>query len=400
MMSISVPDPKRSGWHADVRGAPVRMVLSRDELVATNWAGSDAAGFPIELAIVPIDSSLEDRLFEGAAAAVIEVSEAHPASIERFAALARGDVPLIAASYEPSLAFVRQLIRMGAHDVVPLPVELAELESALDPIRRHLASQASRSRGANGRLVTAIKSEGGAGATALLGQLACKFAAEEARYGREACLIDLDIQFGDAAFQLGLHPQLTLGDLIAAGARLDGELLRATTAAHPSGLHVIAAPRDILPLEAVDSDHLMNLIAVAKSEFGTVFVDLPANWTNWSLSLLARADLILMVTQLSVASLNRAKRQLDLIASQGLGEVELRLVLNRFEKKMFDRLSPKDVERALGRGPDFLIANDYQTFSEAIERGVPLAEVRRKGALSRDLGQLDSGVAKILKRER
>ncbi len=399
-MSISVPDPKRYGWHADSGEAPVRIVLSRQEQVAGDWTGANAAGFPVELAFAPLDAPLEENVFAGTAAAVVEVSESSKLSTERFAALAKGDVPLVAAAYEPSLAFVRTLIRMGAHDVVPLPIELPELESALDPIRRQRASEKSRQRTGDSRLVAVIKSEGGVGATALLGQLATRFAAEEVPRGRETCLIDLDLQFGDAAFQLGLQPSLTLGDLIAAGTRLDGELLRATMTPHPSGLQVVAAPRDILPLDSLASDHLMTLIGLARSEFSTVFVDLPANWTNWSLSLLARADLVLMVTQLSVPSLNRARRQLDLLASQGFGEVELRLILNRFEKKLFDRLSAKDAERALGRAPDFTVANDYQTVTEAIERGVPLAEVRRKGPLARDLALLDAGVAKILKRER
>ena len=45
---------------------------------------------------------------------------------------------------------------------------------------------------------------GGVGATALLSQLATRFAEREARQERVACLIDLDVQFGDAAFQLRL----------------------------------------------------------------------------------------------------------------------------------------------------------------------------------------------------
>jgi pilus assembly protein CpaE len=399
-MSMTVPDPKRGGWHAESGEAPVRMVLSRQEQIFGDWAAASAAGFPIEVAIAALAAPLEPDLFHGAAAAVVEVAESSPASIERFAALAKGDVPLIAAAADPSLGFVRALVRSGAHDVVPLPIELSELESALEPIRRQRASEKTRQRTGDSRLVAIIKSEGGVGATALLGQLATRFAAAEAPRGREACLIDFDLQFGDAAFQLGLEPQLTLGDLIAAGSRLDGDLLRSTMTPHPSGLQVVAAPREILPLDSLDSDHLMALIGLARAEFSTVFVDLPANWTNWSLSLLARADLVLMVTHLGVSSLNRARRQLDLLASQGFANVQLRLVLNRFEKKMFDRLSARDVERVLGRPADFTVANDYQTITEAIERGVPLAEVRRKGALARDLALLETGVAQILKRER
>ena len=60
-----------------------------------------------------------------------------------------------------------------------------------------------------------------------------------------ACLIDLDVQFGDAAFQLGLQPKLTFSDLVAAGKRLDGDLLRSVVAVHPSGLQCgVGAARD------------------------------------------------------------------------------------------------------------------------------------------------------------
>lgn len=399
-MSITMPEPKRPTWRPDTGEAPVRLILSGENLLTGEWAGASVAGFPIDLAIAPADAALEPDLLRGAAAAVIEVTEGSKASVERFAALATGEVPLVAAAYNPPLAFVRSLVRMGAHDVIPLPVELAELETALDPVRRQRSSESARQRTGDGRLLAVIKGEGGVGATALLGQLATRFAAEEAARGREACLLDLDLQFGDAAFQLGLRSSLTLSDLIAAGSRIDGELLRATTTIHPSGLHVVCAPRDILPLDAIDSEQLLTLIDVAKAEFGTVFVDLPSNWTNWSLSLLARADLVLMVTELSVSSLNRARRQLDLLAAQGLGNLELRLLLNRFEKKMFSRLSANDVERVLGRGPDFTVANDYATMTEAIERGVPLADVRRKGPLSRDLSTLDAGIAQALGRAR
>ena len=59
----------------------------------------------------------------------------------------------------------------------------------------------------------------------LLTQLAIRFAEREAAHGREACLIDLDVQFGDVAFQLGLRPKLSLADLLDAGTRLDGDLI-------------------------------------------------------------------------------------------------------------------------------------------------------------------------------
>ena len=92
-------------------------------------------------------------------------------------------MPLIAAAYEPSMTLVRALVRAGAHDVVPLPLDPEELETALDPIRRMVAAHGARPRAGHQKIVTIIKSEGGVGATALLGQLATRFAASEAERG-------------------------------------------------------------------------------------------------------------------------------------------------------------------------------------------------------------------------
>jgi pilus assembly protein CpaE len=245
-----------------------------------------------------------------------------------------------------------------------------------------------------------VKSVGGVGATALLAQLAMRFARSEATHHRDACLIDLDVQFGDIAFQLGLQPKLSLADLLEAGARLDGDLLRATTIEHPSGLKVITAPRDILPIEGMPSDHLLRIVDIATREFGTVFVDLPTNWTNWSLSLVARSDLVLLVTELTVAGVSRARRQLDLLHSQDLGALDIRVVVNRFDKGMAKTVRPADIGHALGRDVAYTVANDFSVMRAAIDRGVPVDEIKRKTPLSKDLDALDAGVAAALGLER
>ena len=51
---------------------------------------------------------------------------------------------------------------------------------------------------------------------------------------------------------------------------------------------------------SLSSEQVIEIVELAKREFGTVFVDLPSNWTNWSLSLLAQSDLVLLISELSV----------------------------------------------------------------------------------------------------
>jgi pilus assembly protein CpaE len=389
-------------WRLQGREAGIHLYLSGVEGGAAALVGARINGLPLNLSIVPVTEWIDADEMSAAAVAVVQVDADTPASIKRFERLVAADpnLPVITAAYEPPLALVRSLLRMGAHDVLPLPLTLEELETSIAPLARQIEEKDVQVHARTSRLVTMVRARGGCGATALLSQLACRFARNEAQFGREACLIDLDVQFGDVAFQLGLEPKLTLTELIEAGSRLDGEMMRSVAVPHSSGLAVIAAPAEVLPLEAMSSDQVLAVVDQAQRDFGTVFVDLPANWTHWSLSLVARSDLVLLVTELSVSGLHQARRQLDLLRDQDLGDVRVDVVLNRLEKSLFKTIRTSDVETALGRAASYTIVNEAAVMTAAIERGILIDEVKRKSALGRDLDMLETGMVSSLGLER
>ena len=402
-MSVSIINPNETAasWKTSKREHVVQLYVSSADGDTGALVGVRLAGFPLELDIVSTTDWINPEELSGAAAAIIQVDTDSAASVKRFQKLAQTvQTPLIAAAYEPPLALVRSLIRAGAHDVIPLPLSADELEASLAPIRDELSKREDLAKTAHAKLVTVVKSVGGVGATALLTQLAIRFAEREAAQSREVCLIDLDMQFGDVAFQLGMQPKLSLTDLLDAGTRLDGDLLRATTTDHSSGLKVIAAPPEMMPLEGMPSEHILRIVEIATREFGTVFVDLPTNWTNWSLSLVARSDLALLITELTVAGVNGAKRQLNLLASQDLGAVDVRVIVNRFDKALAKLVRPADVSQALGRDIGYTISNDFPLMRAAIDRGVRIDEIKRKTPLSKDFDALDAGIAAALGLER
>jgi pilus assembly protein CpaE len=399
-VSVINPNETAKNWHANKRELAVQLYLSGVEGDSAELVGTRVAGFPLSLNIVPVTDWIDPEELAGAVSAIVQVDAGTPASMKRFEKLAQTvATPLIAAVYDPPLSLVRSLVRAGAHDVVPLPLNIEDIETSLAPIREELARKANEAVVGTGKVISVIKSLGGVGATAVLSQLAIRFAQGEAAHKREACLIDLDVQFGDVAFQLGLRPQLTLADLLDAGARLDGDLLRATTTEHRSGLKVIAAPPEMMPLEGLSNEHLMQIAELAAREFGTVFVDLPTNWTNWSLSLVARSDLVLLVTELTVAGLNRAKRQLNLLESQDLGALEVRVIVNRYEKGLSRTIRASDVREALGRDVAYTVTNDFPLMRAAIDRGVPIDELKRKSVLARDLDVIAAGLSTALGRD-
>ncbi len=156
----------------------------------------------------------------------------------------------------------------------------------------------------------------------------------------------------------------------------------------------------MMPLEGISNENMLRIGEMATREFGTVFIDLPTNWTNWSLSLVARSDLVVLVTELTVAGLHRARRQLNLLESQDLGDLQVRVVVNRFDKAQTRTISLADARKALGREIGYTVAADLALMRSAIDRGVPINEIKRKTVLGKDLDVLDAGIAAALGLER
>ena len=166
------------------------------------------------------------------------------------------------ADEELSIAEARKLRDAGVGEVLPNTISGPDLCRAVDALLCARRSHADNDH--NGAIIAVAQARGGIGSTTVAVNLARGLVGRSSLFrkaqSRKVALIDLDLQFGNAAFQLGLRPSLTFFDLIEAGARLDGELLRATTTAHPSGLKVIAAPKSLMPLDAVSSEQLIEIV--------------------------------------------------------------------------------------------------------------------------------------------
>jgi pilus assembly protein CpaE len=106
------------------------------------------------------------------------------------------------------------------------------------------------------------------------------------------------------------------------------------------------------------------------------------------------------VTELSVAGLNGARRQLDLLRAQDLGDLPIEIVANRVESGLFRTVKPADTEKALGQSASFTVANDPAVLNAAVDRGIPIDEVKRKSALGRDLDLIDAKIVKLFQLER
>ena len=321
---------------------------------------------------------------------VVEVDLERPQQIEQFARIvADVGVPVAAAARALTVDATRRLMRAGAIDVMPLPVAVADLAHAVEQaVRIRPAQRAVAPKARQGRIVCFLGALGGSGVTTLATQAGCLWAGS-----LKVCLVDLDIQFGSAALYLNIKPQLNLVDLTEAGERLDAEILQTVAATHSSGLDIVAAPAEMMPLDMLTPAMAMQILDVAQASYDLVLVDLPTAWTDWSLAVLSRADATVLVTNLSVPGIHHARRKLDLMDANNLPS---KVVLNRVPRPMFRTIDFADTEKVLRRPIDFSIANDYPVVSGAVDQGRTLAQVKPKSRVEKDVAALVAGVMSTL----
>ncbi|QKG71129.1 AAA family ATPase [Erythrobacter mangrovi] len=372
--------------------APLSVIASPEHIEALR--SSSGSGWLSDANYIPLGAGepIPDQELGQSGIVLFEVDPAIPASMDRIRHLhrIRPGMPQIVAMRDVDLKLVRTLVREGVADVVEIPFSAEEiLQTVVAVLETHREAVGSEVRLAP--LIAVTRAVGGSGATTIASHLAAGLAAGKAH--AKVCIFDLDIQFGRMAEVLGLTPRRTLSDLLDAGGRIDSALLHTVAQSHHDGLDLIAAPAEIVPIEAVRAEDLARVIDLARKEYDFVVLDLPASLTNWSLSVLAGASSIVMVVEQSLASLRQARRRLDLFRNLGLDHRRVSIVVNRTEKKLFSSINMGDVEEALGRPVLAGVSADPATLCAAQDRGILADAVRRKSPFVSDMEKLSDLIA-------
>ncbi len=375
------------------------LMRDRDGAAALSAVCDGISRVRLELHRGSLAQALQDSAAQPSPDVVLlEIDPEDPDSIQHAVSVlgeAFPGIPVIATAAGAEVEHTRLLMRLGVLDLIPQPIERHELLSALNHVRRR-ARRDNAPRRSPSRVVAFLKAGGGCGATTLASQTAVTLATRRSQAEPEVCLLDLDMQFGTAALSIDLDDRVSLADLLEARERIDGALMRSVMGHHESGLDVLAAPRALLPLDALSKEFVGDCLALARAEYQTVVLDLPLAWTAWTFAALKQSDLIVLVAQLGVPSLRCARRQLQGLQEHGLGGTPLRLVLNRRDRSWGAASRRREAEQALGRRFNFSVANDERRVREALNRGVPVAKLARWSRVNRDLRRLADGLALAL----
>jgi pilus assembly protein CpaE len=309
----------------------------------------------------------------------------------------RGGTAILVTAQDLSAQGVRGLIRQGVDDFIPQPFELPDMRDAIATARAKL--QRARANRKSGQVISVTRAKGGMGASTLAAHLALALCEKRHRRDpeKQVALLDLDLQFGDLALMLDLEPNGEMVEIIRDPTRLDGALLRASMTHHKSGLFVLPAPGEFVPLNALPAAAAIKLIELAREEFDVVVVDLPLAVPQWLEAVLQHTDQLFVVSQLNVAAIRQTRRLLDFLKEEGHYDLPVSVVLNRYVWRFAERGRLKQAIRALGQPIDHYVPEDAALALEAINRGTPLFELRHRAKLCRSLRQVATASVNIMR---
>ena len=336
---------------------------------------------------------------EGATVVVVDLDagrDEEMAALARLMARVRAWPPVIAVTQSFDENVARTLLQMRVADFLVKPVAAIDLVRACARVAQGSSGGAEPTEA---QIYTFLPAVGGAGVTTLAIQTAMLMLNSGGpRVKPSTCLLDLEFPaMAAVADYLDLEPRLNLAEIEPRPDRLDRQLLEVMLSYHASGLAVVAAPNRPAEMRSFDPDVVTRLLDLVSTNFDYVVFDMPRTWFSWTDSVLLGSNKLFIVSETTVPSLRHAK-QLVAAIKERLGDgPNPQVIVNRFEQRMFSSgLRRSDLVQTLGDAFVAAIPNDYALVREAIDRGVPLDEVKPGNKITAQLKKLlvDSAAGK------
>lgn len=290
----------------------------------------------------------------------------------------------IILSENASSEFLIKAIRVGVRDVLHLPLAPGALEEAVQRIEHKSKSTAAPQK-KMGKTIAFVASKGGSGATFLACNLAYILAA--AHDEAKVALLDLNLQFGDAALFVSDHvPSNTVADVADNISRLDASFLAACMVQVLPNFGVLAAPEDAAHAMTVKPEHIEALLKLAKTQYDYVILDIGRTLDASSVKAMDYADLIFPVLQETLPFIRDSKRLIHTLQALGYAKEKIFLIVNRYEKGGDIRL--EDVEATLGMKVFKTVPNSYEAVSASVNQGVPIMKIAKHDPVTKVLQEM------------
>lgn len=313
------------------------------------------------------------------------------------------DVKVILIAEDVSPAVLHQLLRQGADEFVPYPLPENELQAAIDRLLKEpepvsvpaMAQPASTAMPGgdvpgDGVLLSVHGLAGGTGATTLATNLAWELATVDKKDNPRVCLIDLDLQFGSTSTYLDLPRRDVVYEMWSDTEAMDDEMFKQALLSFKEKLWVLTAPHDMLPLDFITSDDVKRVLALARSRFDYVVVDMPSTLVQWSECILNESQVYFATMELDMRSAQNALRLKRALQAEDLPFDKIRFCLNRAPKftDLNGKSRVKRMAESLEISLEMQLPDGGRPVPQCNDHGEPLAESAPKNPLRKEIMKL------------
>lgn len=286
-------------------------------------------------------------------------------------------VILLCSTHTPE--FLISSMRAGVREVLPSPAAPELLVAAIDRIASKMA-RGSSSR--QGKVLAFTPCKGGAGTTFLATNVAWMLGESNS-----VLLVDLDLQFGDAATYVhdGV-PASTLADVAHDISRLDASLLAASSLKVTPGFSLLAAPEQLSQAMEIKPEHVDAILALAVRHYDFVVLDVGRVMDTLAVRAFDAAWRVFPVMQQALPDVRHARRLLEAFRALGYAGDKLEVIVNRYDKA--GQIGLEQIQRSLGSTRIRTVTNSYREVSNSINHGDALGKSARSNPVARQLAEL------------
>ncbi len=279
---------------------------------------------------------------------------------------------------------LRGAMRAGVSDVIEAPLDESKIEAAIEQFAHDVLKRRSAAKpvteqvlAEKGAIVTVTSAKGGSGKTVVATNVALLL---NRIPGKKVVLVDADLQFGDVCLLLQLEPRFTMVNAAHELHHLDSEMLDSLLTEHPTGLKVLAAPLEPAFADDITTAGLMQMLDLLQESYDYVVVDTASMLDELILSLIEKADHVLMVVDMDLPSVKNAKLALETLRLLKFSTQNVQLVMNRSNSKA--KLDNKEIESALKMEISASVPSDAAV-PNSVNEGRPIVEADPKGKVAK-----------------
>lgn len=290
------------------------------------------------------------------------------------------------------------LMRAGADDFLPYPTPEGALPDTLQRLRDRAAVTAAPvvAGGRDGIILPIYSLSGGAGGTTFAVNLAWELAIDRRKTSQRVCLLDFDFQFGSVSTYLDMPRQEALMELLSSGGPggIERDALASAFATYKRRLSVMTAPTDAMPMDIISSEEVDRVLTLAAAAFDYVVIDMPHTLTNWTETVLSKAETFFAVTRIDMRSAQNTLRFLRLLKSEDLPLEKLEFVMNRAPgfADVGAKGRVKRMAESLGIDYTVMLPDGGKQVTQACDHGQPLAEYARGNALRKEIRKVAQSI--------